>query len=84
MGCEMTKDQDMEKFLIIGCDGEIEGTAGTLQEAERKAEGSGACGVLKMLRLCQKEAYTTILSSLGMSSHFKKEDKDDKETVEEE
>ena len=55
MACIMTKGMDLEKFMIISCDGSVIERTKTLKEAEERADAIGACGVVKILRLCTSD-----------------------------
>jgi len=51
-GCRSTKDDDLQKFLVFDCDGNIREKSDTLREAEAKADKIGCAFVIKILRLC--------------------------------
>jgi len=50
--CKSSKDKDIEKFLVVSCDGKISDKARTLREAEVKADAMECSFVLKILRAC--------------------------------
>ena len=51
--CKSTKDNpEIEKFIVMDCNGAIITKAKTLREAETKANAAGCAFVLKMLMTC--------------------------------
>jgi len=50
--CKSTKDSNIDKFMIMDCNGAIVDKAKTLREAETKATAAGCAFVLKILRTC--------------------------------